>query len=148
MRSTFFTSCHLPRIAVVAVILGLGACQSMEMVAFQSTPPGAAVTTSNGYGCPTTPCSIEVPRKDPFTATIAKPGFAPASVEVTTAYGDRGKALLVLNTLGGGIGGAVGTEMSGQGYEHSPNPLVVTLKPEGKGRRPAARRKPAAAPGA
>lgn len=89
---------------------------------------------SNGLGCAATPCGIEVPRKEAFTATIAKSGFKPAEVSVTTGYGERGKTIMALNVLGGGIGGALGPEMSGQGHEHSPNPVVVALKPGGKAR--------------
>lgn len=36
---------------------------------------------------------------------------------------------------GGGTGGALSTEMTGAGYDHSLNPVVVNLQPEGTGRR-------------
>jgi len=84
-----------------------------------------------GLGCAATPCDVEVPRKEPFTATVSKPGYKSAEVAVTTGYGERGRAIMALNVLGGGIGGALGTEASGQGYEHSPNPVVVELKKAG-----------------
>jgi len=83
-------------------------------------PPGASVTTDlrsvetieeqrkqrrlvkRGYqdeekpvdvivrGCEPTPCSIEVDRSSGFTVTVLKDGYHPATVEITSGFGQKG----------------------------------------------------------
>jgi hypothetical protein len=114
--------------------LALGGCATItrgsdELVAFQSEPPGAAVRTSIGAGCPTTPCSISVPRKDPFVASFELPGYRGEQVTVGTRMSGGGTAGVVGNVLFGGVIGVVVDSSSGAGLDHYPNPVMVQLEP-------------------
>lgn len=136
---------------IAGLALSLGACASIvrgtdEDVAFQSTPPGATVTTSTGLSCAATPCLIKIPRKDEFVASFAKPGYAPRDVQVTTKVSGGGAAGFVGNALIGGAIGAGVDAYNGSALDHDPNPVVTELRPAGSGgssrmRRP---RRPAA----
>jgi hypothetical protein len=114
--------------------LALGGCATVvrgttEEVAVQTEPPGAEARTSNGFGCPATPCAINVPRKDPFILTVTKAGYQPEQVTVNTTIQGGGTAGLVGNVVSGGIVGVVVDASSGAANDHVPNPVVVTLKP-------------------
>ena len=114
--------------------LPLGACATVvrgttEQVAFQSEPPGAEVQTSLGLGCPETPCSIAIPRKDQFVATFSMPGYQSKQVMVGTQIQGGGTAGLVGNVVAGGIIGVVVDSSSGAAMDHVPNPVVVSLAP-------------------
>jgi hypothetical protein len=101
----------------------------------QTTPSGAAVTTSNGHQCPSTPCSIKMKRKSEFTATITKPGYKTASVSVTNKVAGGGGAAMAGNLIAGGIIGAGVDASNGSMLDLTPNPAVVVLEPE-TGTRP------------
>lgn len=114
--------------------ISLGACASIvrgpdESVAFQSDPPGAAVATSTGLGCPATPCVIAVLRKDGFVAQFSKPGYAPGEVAVSTRLSGEGAAGFAGNALIGGVIGAGVDAYNGAAQDHVPNPVVAVLKP-------------------
>jgi hypothetical protein len=114
--------------------LALGGCATVvrgttEDVAVQTEPPGAEARTSNGFGCPATPCAINVPRKDPFILSITKIGYHPEQVTVNTAVQGGGTAGLVGNVVAGGVVGVVVDASSGAANDHVPNPVIVTLRP-------------------
>lgn len=126
--------------------LSLGACASIvrgtdEDLAFQSTPPGATVTTSTGLSCAATPCIIKVPRKDEFVATFALPGHAPRDVQISTKLNGGGAAGFAGNALVGGIIGAGVDAYNGSALDHDPNPVVTELKQVGSGVLSRVRRK-------
>lgn len=122
-------------LALVAAGLGATACATVtrgtsQDFTVQSTPPGARVTTSNGFECEATPCTFRMPRKPGFTATISMPGYATQEIQIDSRIGGGGAAGAAGNILiGGGIGLVVdGT--SGAMNDLTPNPLVVELQPE------------------
>jgi hypothetical protein len=120
--------------ALTAATLSLGACATVTRgsdVAWEvkSTPPGADVKTSNGMSCSPTPCSIKMPRKDKFTATLTKPGYKPAQVIVTNRIAGNGGVALAGNVLIGGIIGVGIDAVTGAALDLTPNPAVITLEP-------------------
>ena len=113
--------------------MSLGACATVTRgtsTAWEvaTTPPGAAVKTTNGFFCDSTPCSIKIPRKSQFTATISKAGYKPLDVAVTHKVGNGGGAGMAGNVLLGGLIGAGVDASSGAMLDLTPNPLAVTLK--------------------
>lgn len=94
----------------------------------QSEPSGAKVETSNGHQCPATPCSIKMPRKSEFTATLTKPGYKPATVTVTNKVSGAGGGAMAGNVLVGGIIGAGVDAATGAMLDLTPNPAKVTLE--------------------
>lgn len=86
-----------PRLAVLALLLASAGCAAIpldnaERFEINTTPSGAQVTTSNGYGCDTTPCFIRMPRDEAFTVTVEKPGYEPYVVAVELKDADWAKA--------------------------------------------------------
>lgn len=133
--------------AALAAALSLSACATVtrgQNTAFEvnSTPSGASVVTSNGHQCPSTPCSIKMPRRSDFTVTIAKPGYKPATASVTNKVSGEGGVAMAGNVIIGGVVGAGVDVATGAMLDLTPNPLNVTLTPAG----PAAAR--SATPGA
>lgn len=127
-------------LAAAILAAGVSGCGSIvrgtdEPVAFLSDPPGAQVVTTKGYACPLTPCSIKVDRSDEFDATISKPGYVPQIVQVRTKVSGNGGASFAGNILAGGVIGMGVDAATGAALDHTPNPVNVTLEPEG---RPAA----------
>jgi hypothetical protein len=123
-------------VAVVCVAASVGACASItrgtdEQVGFHSEPAGAEVRTSTGLACPSTPCTIAVPRKDQFVATFTKAGYHPQQVMVGTKVGGGGALGLAGNALVGGVVGIVVDASTGAGMDHEPNPVIAQLKPLG-----------------
>lgn len=119
---------------VAAVALSLGACATItrgteEDVQFYSEPTGAEVKTSLGMSCPSTPCTLKIPRKDQFQATFELPGHHPESVYVSTRMSGGGAAGMAGNVVVGGIIGVVVDGSSGATMDHSPNPVIANLKP-------------------
>ncbi len=97
-----------------------------------SDPSGARVETTNGHMCASTPCAIKMSRKSEFTATISKPGYKPATVQVTHKTANAGAAGVAGNVLVGGLIG-IGVDMAtGASQDLTPNPVKVTLEPEKK----------------
>jgi hypothetical protein len=124
MRLLLLAVAALPLAACATVVRGTN-----EEVAFQSEPPGAAVQTSTGLSCPETPCTIAIPRKDPFLATFTKPGYQPTQVMVGTQIQGGGTAGLVGNAVAGGPIGVVVDASSGAAMDHVPNPVIASLVP-------------------
>lgn len=101
---------------------------SSEDVQFNSTPSGATVTTSLGNSC-VTPCTIEIGRRDTFTATF-KLGDETREVFVDTQVAGEGVAVAgVGNALLGGVIGVGVDVATGAGLDHVPNPVVVDFTP-------------------
>jgi hypothetical protein len=94
-----------------------------------STPPGATVRTSTGHYCEQTPCTMVVRRKDGFVATISKPGFHTAELQVHHRIGASGAFAFLSNALIGGLIGAAVDVSTGAPLELNPNPLTITLAP-------------------
>ncbi|GJE73673.1 translation initiation factor 2 [Methylorubrum suomiense] len=119
--------------AIVAT--GVSACGSItrgtsEVITFTSTPAGAAMTTSTNRTCPSTPCSLDVPRSEEFDATFTLPGYRPQTVPVRTKLAGSGAAGFAGNLLAGGVIGMGVDAYNGAAFDHVPNPVIVTLVPE------------------
>ena len=94
-----------------------------------TVPSGAAVKTSNGYGCDDTPCTFKMDHRSTFDVTITKPGYRQWQGQVTHQFAAGGGAAFAGNVvLGGGVGMIVDTA-SGATQKLVPNPLNVTLEP-------------------
>ena len=120
-------------LVVAAIALPLGACATVTRganTAWEVTtdPPGAQVTTSNGHQCPSTPCSIKMPRKSEFTAKITKDGYKPAEVSVTNKVATSGGVAMAGNVLIGGLIGAGVDVSTGAMLDLTPNPVHVNLE--------------------
>lgn len=120
-------------LALVGVALSLPACAtitrgSSQEFTVESTPPGARVSTSNGFQCDATPCTFRMPRKDEFRATVSMDGFATQTHEIKSGISGGGAAGLAGNLIFGGIVGGVVDASSGALNDLTPNPLVVTLR--------------------
>ena len=141
---------------LVGVALSLPACAtvtrgSSQQFSVQSTPPGAQVTTSNGFECQATPCTFRMPRKDAFRITVSKYGYVAQTHDVTSSVSGAGGTAMAGNILIGGlIGGAIDAT-SGAMNDLKPNPLIVTLRTPAEeavaAQAPAAATTPAAAAG-
>ena len=121
--------------AACALLSSLTACATItrgQHTAWEvnTNPPRAKVRTSNGYFCDSTPCSLTMPRKSEFTATITKPGYHTLEVRVTTKVSGGGGAGMAGNLLFGGIIGAGVDVTTGAMLDLTPNPLNVSLEKE------------------
>lgn len=94
----------------------------------RTDPVGAKVVTSNGHYCDATPCSIKMKRKSEFTATITKPGYKTATVQVTNKIAGSGGAAMAGNVLVGGIIGAGVDASSGAMLDLTPNPVDIKME--------------------
>lgn len=95
-----------------------------------SSPPGARVETSNGFQCQATPCSIKMPRRSQFVATLTLEGYAPATVTVTNKVATGGGVAMAGNVILGGIIGAGVDAGTGAMLDLTPNPVNVELRPK------------------
>jgi hypothetical protein len=121
--------------ALGCAALSLPACATVtrgttQQFTVESSPPGASVETSNGFTCPSTPCTFRMPRKDAFTITISKDGYAEQTHSIQSNMSGGGGAALAGNLIVGGIIGAGVDATSGALNDLTPNPLIVTLAPE------------------
>jgi len=91
-----------------------------------SQPNGAAVRFSNGQSC-TTPCKLELRRKDDLRADITLPGHKPTYVLIQSKLGGSAFGNIL---LGGGVG-AVVDGSNGASNRLYPRPLIVRLAAEG-----------------
>jgi hypothetical protein len=90
-------------------------------------PAGAEVKTSGGGYCPTTPCSLTVSRKQPFSATLSMPGYLPQTIQVEPTVKVEGGVAFLGNAVIGGLIGMGVDLWSGAPFDPSPNDTVVTL---------------------
>jgi len=123
-------------LAALSACASLGACATVvrgTTTEFRvvSTPPGATVTTTNGRSCVTTPCSMTLPRRDPFDVTVSLAGYKPVTTHVGSSVSDGGTVGFLGNALVGGVIGATVDIASGAMNDLKPNPLTVTLEPAG-----------------
>lgn len=121
-------------LALSAAALSLSACATATRgtsTAWEvtTTPPAAKVKTTNGFYCDSTPCSLKMPRKSEFTATITKEGYKPLDIKVTHKVSKGGGAGMAGNVLLGGLIGAGIDASSGAMLDLTPNPVSVTLEP-------------------
>lgn len=115
--------------------LSLSACATVtrgtkDAWSITSDPSGARVETTNGFFCEATPCAIKMPRKSEFVATLTKPGYKPAKIQVTNKIAGAGGAAMAGNVLVGGIIGAGVDAGTGAMLDLVPNPAHVALEPE------------------
>ncbi|MDQ3126119.1 MAG: translation initiation factor 2 [Pseudomonadota bacterium] len=133
MFSNRFARSGVRALALIGVALSLPACAtitrgSSQEFTVQSEPPGARVSTSNGFQCDATPCTFRMPRKDAFHATISMAGYASQTHQISSDISGGGAAGLAGNLLFGGVVGGVVDASSGAMNDLTPNPLVVTLR--------------------
>ncbi|MBU4195991.1 MAG: PEGA domain-containing protein [Alphaproteobacteria bacterium] len=120
-------------LALAGVALSLPACAtvtrgSSQQFSVQSTPPGAQVSTSNGFECQATPCTFRMPRKDAFRITVSKDGYVAQTHDITSSVSGAGGTAMAGNILIGGIIGGAIDATSGAMNDLKPNPLIVTLR--------------------
>jgi membrane-bound inhibitor of C-type lysozyme len=121
-------------IAITAASLMLAGCGTItrgsnDTWVVETTPPGATVSTSNGYECQSTPCAIKMPRRSEFVATIERDGYETVTVNVTHQVSSAGGASMAGNVLVGGLIGAAVDAGSGAMNDLVPNPVRITLVP-------------------
>lgn len=97
---------------------------SSEDVQFISNPPGATVKTSLGNSC-VTPCTMEIGRRDTFTATFTLDDQTREVFVDTEVAGEGVAAAGVGNALIGGVIGVGVDVATGAGLDHVPNPVVA-----------------------
>lgn len=125
MRTLFATAAAAVLVSGCATITR-GTAQDFTV---ESTPPGASVSTSNGFECPSTPCTFRMPRKEGFTVNLTMDGYEPAEAAVTSGMSGGGAAGMAGNVLIGGLIGVGVDATSGALNDLSPNPLRVELRP-------------------
>lgn len=133
MISNRFARFGVRALTLVGVALSLPACAtitrgSTQEFTVQSTPPGARVSTSNGFQCDATPCTFRMPRKDAFRATVSLDGYVAQEHEIGSGISGGGAAGMAGNVIFGGVIGAVVDGTSGAMNDLTPNPLVVILR--------------------
>lgn len=120
--------------ALLCAATSLAACATVtrgsnDAWVVNSEPSGAKVETSNGHQCQATPCAIKMSRKSEFTATLTKPGYKPATVQVSHKTAGAGAAGVAGNVILGGVIG-LGVDMyTGASQDLTPNPVTVKLEP-------------------
>lgn len=130
-------SMKLKLVAAVAIsAMALSGCATITRgtnttFTIETMPSGATVSTTNGYGCLATPCTFKMPRKSEFTVTVTKPGYKTYTGSVVTKVAGAGGAAMAGNVLVGGLIGAGVDASSGAMLDLVPNPMKVTLEPEG-----------------
>jgi len=117
---------------LAGVALSLPACATItrgtsQQFTVTSTPPGARVSTSNGFSCEATPCTFRMPRKDAFRATVSLDGYVTQDHEIESRMSGAGGAGFAGNVLVGGVIGMAVDGTSGAMKDLTPNPLVVVL---------------------
>jgi hypothetical protein len=152
---------------VAAAALVLAGCATVtrgttNQIQIVSEPAGATARTSLGHQC-STPCTLQVGRKDEFSVSFTMPGFEDQTVVVKTQLAGAGAAGFAGNVLVGGVVGMGVDAATGSTLEHVPNPVSVVMRPvakpaptpRGRNVRPAPNPRPAppvaapvAAPGA
>jgi hypothetical protein len=118
--------------SATALLLSLGACATVTRgtttdFKVASTPPGAELKTSTGFACSPTPCSVKLPRKTAFDATVTLAGYKPQTVHIQSKVGGGGTAGFIGNAVAGGAIGMVIDGSDGAMDDLVPNPLNVTL---------------------
>ncbi len=124
----------MKKVAVLAVALaatGLGGCATVLNgtnvdYAAQTDPTGATIKYSNGASC-TSPCEIELKRKNDLRADITLEGYEPTYVLIQSKLGGSAFGNII---AGGGVG-AIVDGSNGASNRLYPRPLIVRLAPLG-----------------
>lgn len=121
-------------IVALAACSMLGACATVTRGTstnfdVQTSPSGASVSTTHGFSCPATPCSMRMPRKSAFQAMISKPGYKTVNASIGNRVSKGGGGAMAGNLLAGGIIGAGVDASSGAMLDLRPDPLLITLEP-------------------
>jgi hypothetical protein len=103
-------------------------CGTTEQITFDPEP-SAALRTSKGLTCQTTPCTLEVSRKAEFVATFSRYGYESQDVMVQTRVAGSGAAGFAANVIVGGINGTGVDAATGSTLKHYPSPVTVSLVP-------------------
>jgi len=125
----------LSGVALGVATLSLGACATItrgDHTAWElsTSPPGASVITTNNMQCESTPCSLNMPRRSEFDATVTKAGYKTVKIHVTHTIGSGGGAGMAGNVLVGGLIGAAVDAGSGAMYDLTPNHVNLNLEKE------------------
>jgi hypothetical protein len=120
---------------LAAAALLLPACATItrgtkQKFVIETTPTAAHVALSNGVTC-TSPCRLKLKRRPGFDVTVSKPGYQNAQVHVRSKFSGGGAAAGAGNIIAGGIIGGLVDGSNGSMNNLEPNPLVVTLTPDG-----------------
>lgn len=124
----------LKLVVAAAAAVSLSACATItrgttQAFEVRTTPPGAAVETTNGLYCKATPCVFQnVARNSNFTVTITKPGYKTVTTNVTNTTAGGGGAAMAGNIIFGGLIGAGVDATNGSMQDLVPNPLIVELE--------------------
>lgn len=118
-------------ITTASLIAGCGSITrgTTEKVAIDTEPTGAAITTSIGKSCFSTPCGVEVPRKTEFTVYANRPGYHTGEAFVGTKVSGGGAATMAGNLVFGGIIGVGIDAATGASLSRYPNPVHIKLVP-------------------
>jgi hypothetical protein len=124
-------------IILAAAAMALSGCATITrgstvVLTIETTPSGAAVTTSSGFQCAATPCAIRMPRKDSFTMTLTLPGYQTETISVVSGVSSGGGTAMAGNIIFGGLIGVGVDATSGAMNDLTPNPVQVTLRPQGE----------------
>lgn len=122
-------------LALTGLAVTLPACATItrgttQQFTIESSPPNALATTSNGFRCESTPCTLRMPRKDGFTVTVSKQGFVSQTRTVDSSVSGGGGTAMAGNILVGGLIGMGVDATSGAMNDLTPNPMVITLERE------------------
>lgn len=123
-------------LTLAGLSLSLPACATItrgttQQFTVESSPPGTRASTSNGFSCEATPCTFRMSRKDAFTVTISREGYAEQTHSIDSRMTGGGGAAMAGNILVGGLIGVGVDATSGALNDLTPNPLIVTLEAEG-----------------
>lgn len=118
-------------VAAAAASFGLGGCATVLNgtnvdYATDTRPDGAMVKFTNGASC-TTPCELEMRRKEDTRADITLEGYEPTYVLIQSKLGGSAFGNIL---LGGGVG-AIVDGSNGSSNRLYPRPLIVRLAPVG-----------------
>lgn len=116
--------------------LALAGCATVtrgttSQIQIVSEPSGVSARTSLGHQC-TTPCTLQVSRKDEFAVVFTHPGYEEQTVRVITQLAGSGAAGFAGNVIAGGIIGMGVDAATGSTLEHVPNPVSVVMQPLAK----------------
>lgn len=117
---------------LAAAIFSVAGCATItqgttDALLIETTPENAQVQVSSGQSCVSTPCAIQLPKKEPVNIVVSKAGCQSRQVNVLSQMSSNGGAALAGNILAGGIIGLGVDAASGASRELTPNPVRVTL---------------------
>jgi hypothetical protein len=117
---------------ILPLLLSLTGCSFFafgkgEKVWVNSNPSHALVRFSTGEMC-YTPCEMLYGNREEFSITVAKPGYKPVTVPISTRFSGK-RSLTMLGDIPGGPVAGVGDLASGGTRMFSPNPIDVWLEP-------------------